>query len=77
MKPSVYIESTIPSYLTSDESSDVIIIAYQRITRCWWKNEKDKYRLYVSPVVIDEISSGDKDNSKRRLEMVENIEILE
>ena len=36
MKPQVYIETTIPSYLTAWPSRDLVRAAHQQITREWW-----------------------------------------
>lgn len=36
MKPKVYLETTIASYLTSRPSRDLIVAAHQQITREWW-----------------------------------------
>ncbi len=37
MKPTVYIETTIPSLLTAWPSRDVEILAQQIATRDWWE----------------------------------------
>ncbi len=34
---SIYIESSVISYLTARENRDVIIAARQKITKNWWK----------------------------------------
>jgi hypothetical protein len=36
MKPRVYVETTVPSYLTSWPSRDLVRVAHQQITREWW-----------------------------------------
>ena len=33
MKPSLYIETTVPSYYVSRDSRDLIVLAHQQITR--------------------------------------------
>ena len=59
MKPTVYIETTIPSYLTAWRSRDLIRAAHQEITREWWER-RDQYELYSSRLVIAECQSGDE-----------------
>ena len=44
----VYIETSIPSYLTAKPSRDVRATAWQQITSQWWEQEKPKYKLYTS-----------------------------
>src|SRR5208282_2854955 len=36
MKATVYVETTIPSYLTAWPSRDLVRAAHQQITREWW-----------------------------------------
>jgi len=52
----VYIEITIPSYLVASPSRDIILLSHQELTKEWWENERKNYKLYVSDVVIEEIS---------------------
>src|ERR1051326_7819846 len=54
MKPSVYIETTIPSYLTAWVSRDLVRAAHQQITREWW-DHRNGLDLYSSRLVIHEI----------------------
>ncbi len=48
MKPIVYLETTIVSYLTARPSRDLIIAAHQQITQEWWDSRRNNYDLYVS-----------------------------
>ena len=52
---SVYIETTIPSYLVARRSRDLIVAAHQQITHEWWNYERERFDLYVSEAVLDEI----------------------
>lgn len=45
MKPTVYIETTIPSYLTAWRSSELQMAANQQATRAWWDNERQHFVL--------------------------------
>jgi hypothetical protein len=36
----VYLESTIISYLVSKPSRDLVVAAHQRITREWWARRR-------------------------------------
>lgn len=76
MKKLVYIETSVVSYLTSKPSRDLIVAAYQKITRDWWNRELIKHECFVSDFVIDEISRGDRNASKDRLEAVSKFKKL-
>jgi len=67
MKPSVYIETTIISYLTSKPSRDLIIAAHQQITTEWWTDVRSQVECFVSPFLIDEASRGDAIYAQKRL----------
>ena len=69
----VYIETSIVSYLTSRPSRDVRVAAWQQITWQWWEQEKERYNLYTSELVIAEASAGDKEAAKSRLNCLRNI----
>ncbi len=76
-KPKLYLETTIPSYLTARPSRDVIILARQQMTRDWWENRRIDYEIYVSQLVLDEAALGDAVYAKRRLEVTQNLPILD
>lgn len=48
MKPTVYVETTIPSLLTAWPNRDVEILAQQIATREWWEKRRQAFDLYVS-----------------------------
>ena len=77
MKPSLYVETTVPSYYVSRDSRDVVVLAHQQITRIWWRSRLPDFRAYVSPVVLEEAREGDPEQSRKRLEVVSEFEILE
>jgi hypothetical protein len=74
--PSVYLETTIPSYLAADPSRDLIIAAHQQITYEWWRTARDRFDLYVSEAVLNEIRAGDARTAARRLEIVADLPVL-
>jgi hypothetical protein len=74
--PSVYLETTIPSYLAARPSNDRLIAAHQLVTHDWWKTAKSRFRLFVSEEVLYEIQHGDPVYAARRLTLVDGIEIL-
>ena len=77
MKQSLYLETTIPSYLAARTSSNVIIAGKQAVTHDFWELERNKYNLYISDFVIEECEKGDVLVAKKRIELLENITVLE
>jgi predicted nucleic acid-binding protein len=77
MKPTVYIETSIVSYLTSRPSSDVRAAACQNITAEWWDDRRSNFDLYVSEFVVIEASRGNEEAAARRLAAIENIAELQ
>jgi hypothetical protein len=76
MKPSVYIETTIPSYLTAWRSPELAMAAKQQTTRQWWDDQRDHFDLFISDAVLLEASSGDPDAAQRRIDVLEGIPVL-
>lgn len=76
MRPSVYLETTIPSYLTAWLSNDLQMAAHQQATRQWWEARRQAFELFVSQFVVYEVSAGDPDAARRRLEAVTGIPLL-
>jgi hypothetical protein len=77
MKPKVYLETTIISYLTSRPSRDIITAAHQQSTQEWWDSRREKFEVFVSQIVIQEAGEGDDDAIARRLDAIENIAQIE
>jgi len=70
MKPRVYIETTIISYLTARPSRDLITAAHQQITQEWWEKRQLEFDVYISQLVIQEASAGDEKVARKRLEIL-------
>ena len=73
----VYIETTVPSYLTSWPSPKIVHAGHQISTREWWENYRDQFELYTSLVTRQEAGSGDVEAARRRLDSLEGIPMLE
>ena len=73
MKPSVYIESSMVGYLASRPSRDVVVAARQTITHDWWTNHRHRFDLRISALVEVEISRGDEEAARRRLDWITDI----
>ncbi len=77
MKPKVYIETTIPSYLVARPSRDLVKAGRQQLTRDWWDTRRNDFDLYISQLVIDECSAGDQVMAQKRLDSLTGIEPLD
>lgn len=64
---SVYIETTVVSYLVSRPSRDLVVAGHQQLTREWWERRLD-FTCFISNVVLDEAQAGDAEQSTLRLE---------
>ena len=73
MAKSVYIETTIPSYLAAWPSRDLLQAARQQITHEWWQTQRHRYDLYISQGVLDEAAAGDADAATRRLAFIKEL----
>lgn len=75
-KTTVYVETSIVSYLTARPSRNLIALARQVMTREWWENRRDDFQLVTSRLVIAEAALGDAVAAAKRLSSLENLEIL-
>jgi hypothetical protein len=75
MKPRVYIETSVLSYLTAWPSRDLVQAAHQRVTSEWWTG-RERFELFVSDAVLAEASRGDSDAARRRLAAAEGLPAL-
>ena len=73
MKPKVYLETTIISYLTARPSRDLVMAANQETTHEWWTGCRDGFDLYISQLVFEEAGAGDIDAAHRRIETLRGI----
>jgi hypothetical protein len=77
MAQRVYIETTIPSYLTAWPSRDLIIAGHQQMTKEWWRTRRDEFELCISQFVIDEASAGDSQAAQERLAILSPLPLLD
>jgi hypothetical protein len=77
MPPTLYLETTIPSYYTARPVRDVIVLAHQEITRTWWEQRLPVFDVYISPVVLEEARQGDPVAAQKRLEVLASFPVLE
>lgn len=77
MKPKVYVETTVISYLSARPSRDIVVAAHQELTREWWDQRRQAFHLVVSEVVLREAAGGDPQAAERRSTLLAGIDVLE
>jgi hypothetical protein len=77
MRPGVYLETTVISYLAARPSRDLIVAAHQAITRQWWDERRRGFALFVSQLVVDECRRGNTEAMSRRLDLLRGVTALD
>jgi len=73
MKSSVYLDTTIPSYLFDERDSIRLNI---EVTQKWWDEEANNFDIWASEATLDEISEGHYPKKQELLTFVAGIQIL-
>ena len=76
MKPTVYLDSSVPSYWLP-QGDDPIVHARHLLTRRWWDQELGRFEVFVSQVVLDELAGGDPERAAQRLKLVQEFPLLD
>jgi hypothetical protein len=77
MRPTLYIETSIVSYLAARPSRDLITAAHQQVTHQWWDRRREAFDLFVSQVVLSESAGGDPEAALRRAEFLSGLPLLD
>lgn len=78
MKPSVYLETTVVSYLVGWLNRNSLLVASnQELTREWWLTRRSEYELFASTVVVDEARKGEGALAAERLDLLNEVELLD
>lgn len=77
IKPTVYIETTVVSYLTAWPSRDLVRMAQQQITQEWWRERRTGFELLTSELVVLEASAGDPQAAADRLKALQDLKRLD
>lgn len=70
MKPKLYLETTVVSYLAARPSKDTILAGQQASTLRWWREKRRQYDIFLSRLVWVEAAKGDKTVAERRLKLI-------
>lgn len=77
MKPTVYLDSSVPSYLLEPESNDPIVLARHLVTGRWWSEELPRFDVFVSQIVLEELAGGKPARAAERLALVRDFALLD
>lgn len=73
MKPKVYIETSVISYLTARETNKIPAAAWRQATLDWWISQRLRFDLFTSELVVEESEQGHPDAAQRRLDALADI----
>jgi PIN domain len=78
VKPRIYVETTIVSYLVGWlNRRDLYVAANQEYTRQWWAERRHAFALYASAVVLQEAADGTAELASARLDLLRDLTMLE
>jgi predicted nucleic acid-binding protein len=69
----IYVETSVISYLASKQSRDYLVAACQKATHDWWIHHRRGYELYTSELVVVEARRGAPEASEKRLSYLKGI----
>jgi hypothetical protein len=72
----VYIETTIVSYLVANQSRDLITAGQQQVTRDWWARRRNSFYCVVSQETLAEAARGDPTQAALRLAALAGLPVL-
>ena len=75
--PTLYLETTIPSYLAARRSPLARIAADQQTTQDWWDFHRQEYEIFISEAVLDEAADGDPALSAQRMAILAGLPRLQ
>lgn len=77
IRKSIYVESSVLSFLCAEPSVVQATFEKQRDTIQWWNIHRPNYEVFVSNEVIIEISKGDPVFAQRRLQRAAGLPLIE
>ena len=77
MKPYLYMETTIPSYMVARSSLYAPTAARQAATLEWWSRRRGDFDVHISRIVLQECLRGDPAEVAKRKNFLQPFPILE
>ena len=76
MPERVYIETSIPSFYYNQRPGTEMV-ARRNWTQHWWNEERNRYELYTSALVVRELSGGEHPDKAEKLGLISGVSLLE
>ena len=73
---SVYIETSVVSYLTARTTGSLLAAAWQTATIDWWDANRHRFDICTSALTLEEAGRGDTEAAARRLDALDGIALL-
>ena len=74
--PTVYVETSVVSYLTARPATSLLAAAWQTATVEWWDAHRPRFNLCTSALTIEEAGRGNPEAAARRLEALSGLAML-
>jgi hypothetical protein len=75
-KSTVYLETSVISYLAARPSSEAVIARRQILATQWWDLRRRDFDLVTSQTVLEEAQLGDPEAAERRMLLLADIPLL-
>lgn len=72
----VYIETSVVSYLVARPNRDPVTAWRQQLTNEWWVEQRGQFACVISQEVIAEALEGDADMAKKRMAALQGLPLL-
>ena len=72
----VYIETTVVSYLVATQSREVVTAGQQQATRDWWTRRRNSFYCMVSQETLAEAERGDTEQAALRLAALAGLPVV-
>jgi len=73
---SVYIETSVVSYLVARPSRDPVTAWRQQLTKDWWAEQRGQFACVISQEVIAEALEGDSSTAAKRMEALRDLPLI-
>jgi len=73
---SVYIETSVVSYLVARPGRDPVTAWRQQLTNEWWVEQREQFACVISQEVIVEALEGDADMAKKRMAALQGLPLI-